>query len=85
MINYYRALRRYGTRHGLGRHPDNEKVGRPTLIIWGERDAALTSQMAEARPWVPDLRLVRLPRASHWVMRDEPVKVNNLLIDFLQD
>ncbi|WP_189005831.1 alpha/beta fold hydrolase [Deinococcus malanensis] len=84
MVNYYRALRRCGTRHGLSRQPDNEKVDSPTLVIWGQRDAALIPEMAEAQPWVRDMRLVRLPRASHWVMRDEPVKVNNLLIDFLQ-
>ncbi|MFC4636924.1 alpha/beta fold hydrolase [Deinococcus hohokamensis] len=85
MINYYRALLRHGTRHGLNRHdPHNETVKAPTLIIWGDKDVALLPEMAEAQPWVPDLRLVHLPRASHWVMRDEPVKVNNLLIDFLQ-
>lgn len=84
MINYYRALMRFGTRHGLNRNdPHAEDVRVPTLLIWGQKDAALSPEMAEVAEWVPDLRVVRLARASHWVMRDETVRVNNLLLDFL--
>lgn len=80
MINYYRAMRVAGT--GGGRQGGEVRV--PTLVIWGERDAALLPELADGlERWVPDLRVVRLPRASHWVMRDEPLRVNNLLAEFL--
>lgn len=83
MINYYRALRRSGGGQGGVR---DATVRAPTLVLWGDRDVALLPELADGLDrWVPDLRVVRLPRASHWVMRDEPVRVNNLLIDFLSD
>ncbi|MEF2276792.1 alpha/beta hydrolase [Deinococcus sp. YIM 134068] len=83
MINYYRAMGRAGGTQGGGR---SSQVRAPTLLLWGERDVALLPELADAdglEPYVPDLRVVRFPRASHWVMRDEPVRVNNLLIGFL--
>ncbi|GAA5514523.1 epoxide hydrolase A [Deinococcus carri] len=77
MINYYRALRRFG-------NVKETRVRVPTLVLWGQRDVALLPELADGlERWVPNLRVVRLPRASHWVMRDEPVRVNNLLVDFL--
>lgn len=81
MINYYRAMGRAGGTRGGGR---SSQVRAPTLLLWGERDVALLPKLADGlEPYVPDLRVVRFPRASHWVMRDEPVRVNNLLIGFL--
>ncbi len=84
MINYYRALRRS---RGAGRGGAREtRVQVPTLVLWGDRDVALLPELADGlERWVPGVRVVRFPRASHWVMRDEPVRVNNLLIDFLAD
>jgi pimeloyl-ACP methyl ester carboxylesterase len=34
-------------------------------------------------PWVPDLRVARLPEAGHWVHQEQPESVNQLLIEFL--
>ena len=78
MLNYYRALLRVrGARPSI--------ITAPTLVIWGERDVALLPELAEPpRRWVPDLRVERLPRASHWVMRDEPERVSGLLAEFLE-
>ncbi|BDP42999.1 epoxide hydrolase [Deinococcus aetherius] len=82
MINYYRALRR--SRRARRESASGAQVRVPTLVIWGQRDVALLPELADGLDrWVPDLRVVRLPRASHWVMRDEPVRVNNLLVEFL--
>lgn len=78
MINYYRALVRFRALSGFPR------VDVPTLLIWGERDVALEPGNAEElEKWVPNLRVARLPSASHWVMSDEPIRVTNLLLDFL--
>ncbi|MEW6422229.1 MAG: alpha/beta fold hydrolase [Deinococcota bacterium] len=82
MINYYRAMLRFRGR-GSDRGQDM-RVRVPTLVLWGERDAALLPELAdELERWVPDVRVIRFPRASHWIMRDEPVRVNNLLMAFL--
>lgn len=81
MINYYRALARSGGGSG---DEAALRVNVPTLVLWGERDAALLPELADGlERWVPGVRVVRFPRASHWVMRDEPLRVNNLIIDFL--
>ncbi|MCP2015025.1 pimeloyl-ACP methyl ester carboxylesterase [Deinococcus sp. HSC-46F16] len=82
MVNYYRAMVRLG---GLGRGGGAVPPIRvPTLVLWGERDVALRPELADGlEEWVPGVRVVRFPRASHWVMRDEPLRVNNLLLEFL--
>ncbi|WP_051935439.1 alpha/beta fold hydrolase [Deinococcus sp. YIM 77859] len=78
MINYYRALFRFR------REGQDPLVRVPTLVLWGERDVALLPELASGlERWVPDVRVIRFPRASHWIMRDEPVRVNNLLMEFL--
>ena len=59
-------------------------ISAPTLVIWGERDGYLGSDLAEPEhDDVPNLeRVERLPDASHWVHHDEAERVNQLLIDF---
>jgi pimeloyl-ACP methyl ester carboxylesterase len=82
MLNYYRALARSGTRGtGTGR------IDVPTLLIWGERDVALDLANADAerlQRWVPQIGLVRIPDASHWVQQDAPERVNEALVSFLE-
>jgi pimeloyl-ACP methyl ester carboxylesterase len=59
-------------------------ISAPTLVIWGERDSYLGSDLAESdRDDVPNLdRVERLADASDWVHHDEAGRVNQLLIDF---
>lgn len=76
-LNYYRAV---------VRHPPNRRVrsAAPTMVIWGERDAALTTGLLDGlERYAPDLRLERLPDSGHWVQNEAPATVNRLLIDFL--
>ncbi|WP_027460110.1 alpha/beta fold hydrolase [Deinococcus murrayi] len=78
MLNYYRAM----TLRGSGGSVPPLRV--PTLVLWGERDAALLPELAQGlEEWVPGVRVVRFARASHWVMRDETIRVNNHLMEFL--
>ncbi|HEY3828475.1 MAG TPA: alpha/beta hydrolase [Solirubrobacteraceae bacterium] len=80
MINYYRAALRTSPRTASSRL---RPVQAPTLVIWGELDRHLGAELAEPLPqWVPDMRIERLPRATHWVQHDEPARVNELLTDF---
>jgi pimeloyl-ACP methyl ester carboxylesterase len=81
-INYYRAAFRAGT-GAIER--DIRSVRAPTLVIWGDRDRYLVPQLADGlEQWVPDVRVVRLPHAGHWLQHDHPQRVNRLLVDFLR-
>ena len=75
MLDWYRAARVTPIPTG--------RVSVPSLILWGDRDVALDRRMADlSAEQCDDVRLVRLERASHWPHRDEPDRVNRLLIDF---
>jgi pimeloyl-ACP methyl ester carboxylesterase len=80
-LNYYRALRYPETRAAH----EEIHIRVPTLLLWGERDAYLSPSLTEGLSrWVPDLRVVRFPDASHWVQNDAAERVNRLMIDFLR-
>ena len=81
MINYYRAALRRSPRETLAQL---RPIQAPTMVIWGMHDRHLGSELAEpASEWVPNLRMERIPEATHWVQHDAPERVNELLIDFL--
>src|SRR6188472_4545678 len=81
MINYYRASVRQSQKEAAAKL---RPISAPTLVIWGEGDSYLGSDLAEPEhDDVPNLdRVERLPGASHWVHHDEAERVNQLLIDF---
>jgi len=81
MINYYRSSVRIPPKQAEAALRPSQA---PTLIIWGEADHYLGSDLAEpAHDDVPNLdRVERLDGASHWVHHDEAERVNQLLIDF---
>ena len=59
-------------------------VKTPTLVIWGEEDTALTIHNLDViDDFVPDLKIERVPGASHWVVREQPELINNLIRNFL--
>jgi pimeloyl-ACP methyl ester carboxylesterase len=56
----------------------------PTLVVWGMRDQALLQGNLDGlEACVPDLRIERLPGASHWVMHEEPERLNQLIRGFI--
>lgn len=80
MINYYRA--NTGLLDRWGSPPPVIEV--PTLMIWGEMDAALGIENTEGYgPLVRDFTLERLPGVSHWVQQEAPEKVNAILCGWL--
>jgi epoxide hydrolase 4 len=79
MLAWYRAMVRRRN------HTRWKPIERPVQVIWGEKDRYLLRELGEpGHDWVPDLRVARIPEASHWVQADAPEKVNGLLIDFLR-
>ena len=78
-LNYYRAAMRYPS----DVYGPPQRVEVPTLLLWGERDPFLGVRMTEGLDrWVPDLRVERIPDASHWIQNDVPERVNGRLIEF---
>ena len=62
------------------------KVGGPTLVIWGERDVALTVKNLDGlEKYVPELTVKRMPDASHWVVHERPEEVNRMIREFLDE
>ena len=81
-LNYYRALFR---RNPLKARTLLRRIEAPVMVIWGERDRYLSKELAEPdASWVPNLRVERLPDASHFVAEDRPDEVNFLLMEFLR-
>jgi pimeloyl-ACP methyl ester carboxylesterase len=82
-INYYRAGFR---RVLLGRLPKLRTIEQPVLVIWGDKDRYLGSEMATPpKRFVSNARVVHLPSSSHWVQNDAPDKVSELLVDFIRE
>jgi epoxide hydrolase 4 len=76
-VNWYRAMRFGGVRY--------RRIEQPVLVIWGDGDPFLSKQLAQPdRNDVPRGQVVHL-RAGHWVMRDQPQRVNELITDFLKE
>jgi len=78
MINYYRASARYG-----GKRLPNVTV--PTLVLWGDNDVALGSDVIrDLEKCVDHLEIEHFPNASHWVIEDEPDRAHEAILKFLK-
>ncbi len=61
-----------------------KKLTIPVLIIRGEADPYLTSDIAERLNLeIPHSRLERIPTGSHYLQEDEPEKLVSLIKDFI--
>ncbi len=81
-LNYYRAAFRDLL---AGKHPAIRPVTAPTLVLWGERDGALTPRLLDGLgAFVERLTVIRFPDTGHWLHVDAPDRVNAELLSFLQ-
>lgn len=81
-LNYYRASPLRPPTAGddaimtLAFAPEFVTVRVPTVVIWGERDIALPPALLDGlEAYVSQLRLVRLPDATHWIVHEQPALV----------
>jgi pimeloyl-ACP methyl ester carboxylesterase len=84
-LNWYRHAVRAGIRRSKILAEAKASISSPTLLIWGKRDLALLSEMAEpsiAR--CENGQLIFYDLASHWVQHEESAAVNENLLDFLR-
>jgi pimeloyl-ACP methyl ester carboxylesterase len=80
MLNWYRAaMRAQGKLAGPW-----PMIETPTLIVWGEEDAALGIELLDGTgAHVRDLTIERLPGATNWWKLEPPEKVNAILSAWL--
>jgi len=89
-LNYYRATPMVPPKgdipgaRAMQLDPKDFVVRVPTLVVWGEQDRALLPVLLDGLDaLVPDLKIVRVPDAGHWVMRQQPDLVNREIEAFL--
>lgn len=59
-------------------------VGVPTLVIWGMLDQALLpTQLDGLDEYIPDLKVERIEDGTHWVIHEQPERVNRLIRGFI--
>ncbi len=91
-VNYYRSTPLHPPTDkepgaaALSLDPAKFQCHVPVRVIWGEQDTALLPALVDAMPrFVSDLKIHRLPDASHWVVHEQPQKINQLLAQFLAE
>jgi epoxide hydrolase 4 len=78
MLNWYRALPLYSGSLKA------ERINVPVRAIWGDRDAFLNAQLAEAGLALCSRgEAFHVSEATHWICHEEPERVNRLLLEFL--
>lgn len=89
-LNYYRASPLHPPMPGdpgaskLKLEAKDFQVQVPTLVLWGDQDTALLPGCLEGLgECVPDLRLVRFPDASHWIVHERTADVCREIEAFL--
>jgi pimeloyl-ACP methyl ester carboxylesterase len=56
--------------------PEAVTVRVPSLVLWAENDVALPNSLLDGlETFVPQMRLVRLPNATHWVIHEQPATI----------
>lgn len=82
MLNYYRASLGNPALGAEWRNPPI--IDTPTLMIWGEKDAALGLELTHGTDaLMRDLTFRTLPGVSHWVQQEAPETVNAMIMAWL--
>ncbi|NEX59712.1 alpha/beta fold hydrolase [Noviherbaspirillum galbum] len=91
-VNYYRASPLHPPTDDhpgplkLQLDPEDFRIKVPVRVIWGESDIALPVSLSHGLDaFIDDLRIERIPEGSHWIVHEQPERVNRLLRGFLAD
>ena len=85
-LNYYCASPLHpASAHELQIPPEALHIAMPTLVLWAQDDIALLPCLCDGlEEHVPDLKLVPLHRATHWVVHEQPQRVIEEISAFLK-
>jgi pimeloyl-ACP methyl ester carboxylesterase len=90
-LNYYRASPlRPATATDPGASavqipPEALRIEVPTLVLWAQDDVALLPCLTEGLDQhIPDLKLVNIANATHWVVHEQPQRVIDEIAVFLK-
>ncbi|MFZ6758734.1 alpha/beta fold hydrolase [Undibacterium sp. Ji50W] len=90
-VNYYRASPLHPPTEKnpgplqLNLNPADFQVKVPTRVIWGENDKALPKTLLDGlENFVEDIQIQRIAEGSHWVIHEQPERINRLIRQFLQ-
>lgn len=57
----------------------------PTLVLWGEKDAYIVPEVLNGlENFVPNLKVVRYPENSHWIVHENPKEISKQIREFLK-
>ncbi|MEO9946181.1 alpha/beta hydrolase [Paraglaciecola sp.] len=97
MLQYYRAMPQLAPSKSAKQASDGPVVAPtnmkipiiritcPTLILWGEQDQAFVRQNLDGiEEYVPDVKVVRFPEASHWLQHELPNYINREIAVFIK-
>lgn len=69
--------------HGEELYFELEQVRAPTLILRGERSFLRPEQLSEIAAALSDVRVETVPNAGHFMVREQPMLVARLVLEFL--
>ena len=85
MLNWYRAVVRRTLKHAFSTKRPARRVHVHTMMLWGKRDVALSSEMAQPSiDLCNEGELTFFEKATHWVQHDASAEVNQKLIEFVR-
>jgi epoxide hydrolase 4 len=91
-VNYYRASPLHPPAAGqpgaarLQLAAEDFRVRVPTRVIWGECDIALPKSLLDGLDEVvDDLKVERIANGTHWVVHEQPERINRLLRRFIEE
>jgi pimeloyl-ACP methyl ester carboxylesterase len=92
MVNYYRAWPLYPPQGrdtgaaGLALEPADHHVSVPIRLFWAMQDAALPPENLDGlEDLIDDLVVERIEDATHWVVHEQPVLIEQRARSFLQE
>ena len=85
-LNYYCASPLHpASVHQLQIPPEALRIAMPTLVLWAQDDIALLPCLCDGlEEFVPNLKLVPLYQATHWVVHEQPQRVIAEISAFLK-
>ncbi len=80
-LNYYRNI---DANHDTLAQYENASIEVPVLMVIADGDPVLPATLVEGMErWIPQLTVVPIANAGHWVQQERPAEVNAALLQFL--